>query len=267
MIRVAELFSKNHTVFIYGQEKYQHKETIHKCKSLKECIDASDTIISGMPFSKDGVLVNSPYSEHKIKLEELNAKLENKTLIAGGIQTQFYENKTITNIDLLECEELTILNAIPTAEGTIKIAIEETETTIHESNVMILGYGRIGKILCKNFHDLGAKVYCAARKEADLAWIREEGYDPIQYQEIPKEASKIDIIINTVPSLVVEEKVIKQLKESCVIIDVASSPGGVDKNVAKMYNIKVITALGIPGKIAPMTAARYIKEIIDKKVK
>ena len=211
-------------------------------------------------------IVNAPFSDNEIKLEEIYHNIENKIFIAGGIPIQFYENKMIKNIDLLQLETLTILNAIPTAEGTIKIAIEETEITIHESKIMIFGYGRIGKILCKNLKDLGANIYCVARREEDLTWIREEGYIPVSYQEVENKASKVDIIINTVPSLVIEEKIIKQLKKSCLIIDVASNPGGVDKNIAKRYKIKVITALGIPGKIAPLTAAEYIKEVIEKEL-
>lgn len=265
MIRVGELFSKNHTVFIYGQEKYNHKD-IHVCKKLEECIEKSDVIISSIPFSRDNVSVIAPYSEQEIKLEDIYTKLKYKTFIAGGIPQQFYEDKSIHNIDLLDYEELTILNAIPTVEGTIKIAIEETESTIHESNVMIFGYGRIGKILCKSFQNLGANVYCVARKDTDLAWVREERYIPVEYSEVPNEANKIDIIINTVPNPVIEEGTIKKLKENCLIIDIASNPGGLDKNIAKRYKIKVITALGIPGKIAPRTAAKYIKEVIEKTI-
>lgn len=266
MVRLAELFSENHTVFIYGQEKYNHKNHIHFCENLQECLNSSNILISGMPLSKDNIIVNAPYSDKEIRLEEIYSNIENKTFIAGGIPIQFYENKTIKNIDLLQIEELTILNAIPTAEGTIKIAIEETETTIHESKIMIFGYGRIGKILCERLKYLGADIYCVARKEEDLTWIREEGYIPVTYQEIENNADKIDIIINTVPSLVIEEKIIRKLKQSCLVIDVASNPGGVDKNMAKRYKIKVITALGIPGKIAPLTTAKYIKETIEKEL-
>lgn len=283
MIKLAQLLSEDYTVFIYGQENYnehiqnnmpeqnvcikEKNSNIHDCHSLKECCDNSDIIISGMPLSRDGVTINAPYSRHEINLEEIYTYIQDKIFVAGGIPIQFYENKTIKNIDLLQSEELTILNAIPTAEGTIKIAIEETEITIHESNIMILGYGRIGKILCKNFKNLGAKVYCVARKEADLAWIREEGYIPIEYNELENISNKMDIVINTVPSLVIKEKMLKNLKKSCIIIDVASNPGGVDKNMTKRYKIKEITALGIPGKIAPLTAAKYIKESIEKELK
>lgn len=269
-MRLIELLSDNYTVFIYGQEKYFdinkqiQKRNIHRCSDIKECINNSNIIISGIPFSRDNTTVNSLYANNIIKIDEMYLNMENKTFIAGGIPEQFYENKTIKNIDLLEVEELTILNAIPSAEGTIKIAIEETETTIHESNILVLGFGRIGKILCKDLKGLGANIYCTARKESDLAWIREERYIPVKYEEIEKIAGDIDIIINTVPVYIIKENILKKLKKSCPIIDIASNPGGVDKNMAKMYNIKVVTALGIPGKIAPLTAAKYIKYIIEK---
>ena len=270
MIRLAELLSYDYTVFVFGQEKYFENctnEKIHICENLRKAINNSNKIIGGMPLTRDGVTVESPYSDEKIKLEELNFILEDKTFIAGGIPAEFYENKTIKNIDLLKIKGLTILNAIPTVEGIIKIAIEETETTIHESNILITGYGRIGKILCKKLSTFGANIYCVEREKENRVWIREEGYIPLNYNEIEAYAQKIDLIINTVPSIIIEEKILKKLKKDCVIIDIASLPGGVDKNIAKMYKIKVIRALGLPGKIAPKTSAKYIKEVIEEEIK
>lgn len=267
MVRLAELLSYKHTVFIYGQEKYFENninKKIYICEKPEECIENSYKIISAIPLSRDNLTINSPYSDKIIQLDEINRLLENKIFIAGGIPIQFYENKTIKNVDLLKSEKLTILNAIPTVEGTIKIAIEETEKTIHESNILITGYGRIGKILCKTLKALGANVYCASREETDFAWIREERNIPVKYNEIANYAENIDIIINTVPALVIDKKIIENLNCNCLIIDIASNPGGVDKNVAKLYKIKVVTALGIPGKIAPKTSAEYIKEIIEE---
>lgn len=270
MVRLAELFSfESNTVFIYGQEKYfgieeNKKENIRVCKDLEECINNANIVISSIPLSKDNITVNSPYSNELIRLDKLYQNLKGKTFFAGNIPEYFYEDEKITNIDLLKLEELTILNAIPTVEGTIKIAIEEMEDTIHESNVLIYGFGRIGKILCKRFFDLGANIYCVARKESDLAWIREARYTPLKYEEVSKYAEQINLIINTVPSIVIGENIVEKLKKDCLIIDVASNPGGIDKEIAKIYNIKVITALGIPGKIAPRTAARYIKTVIEK---
>lgn len=267
MVRLAELLSCNHTVFIYGQEKYFENninKNIHICENIIECIEKSNKVISGIPLTRDNVTINSPYSDIVIELDKINRLLENKIFIAGGIPIQFYENKTIRNIDLLKSEKLTILNAIPTVEGTIKIVIEETEKTIHESNILITGYGRTGKMLCKSLNALGANIYCAAKGEGDLTWVRKEKYKAVKYNEIVNYAQDIDIIINTVPALVIEEKIIQKLDKNCLIIDIASNPGGVDKNIAKLYKIKVITALGIPGKVAPRTSAEYIKEIIEE---
>ena len=267
IIRLAQMYAKEgKKVYTYGLEKYFNENTednIAVCQNLQETIDKSDTIISGMPFSKDGINVNTPYSEEKIKLEKLKDKLLGKIFIAGGIPQNFYKEK-IKNIDLLENEELTILNAIPTVEGTIKIAINEREETIHESNVLICGYGRIGKILCNEFNALGANIYCAARKEADLAWIREKRYIPLTYKEIIKYAYKIDLIINTVPTMVVDKEKLEYFNKNVLMIDVASNPGGIDKVYANEIGIKVITALGIPGKEMPLTAAKYIKDVIDR---
>ena len=266
MIRLVELLSYDYTVFIFGQERYFENctnEKIYICRDIEKAINCSNKIISAIPLTRDGIIIDSPYSDKKIKLEDLNFLLENKIFIAGGIPIEFYENKTVRNIDLLKLEELAILNAIPTVEGTIKIIIEETESTIHESNILITGYGRIGKILCSKLSDLGANIYCAAREKENLVWLREEGYVPIEYNELEGYAESIDVIINTVPSIVIKEKMLSKLKKDCIIIDIASLPGGVDKNIAKLYKIKVIRALGLPGKIAPKTSAKYIKEVIE----
>ncbi len=301
--KLAEMYAEEKcNVYTYGLEKYfnyynkiennieeinskelennlnksKQYENIFLCNSLESAVAKSNCIISGMPFTKDNITVNAPFAKEEIKLEKLKSILfaenTNKKFFAGGIpKDYFYEKETkklenIDLIDLLQIEELTILNAIPTVEGTIKIAIEQREETIHESNVLICGYGRIGKILCDRFSKLGANVYCVARKESDLAWIREKRYTPLIYSELPNFAGKIDIIINTVPYIVLTETQLKLFNNNVLIIDVASNPGGIDKADAQKLGLKVITALGIPGKEMPKTAGKYIKEVVDSKL-
>ena len=273
IIRLAQMYAKEvKNVYTYGLEKYflsynlieeKKYENIKLCNNIKEAVTNCNVVISSMPFSKDGENINAPFSKTQIKIEDLKNELNKKTFIAGGIPNDFYD-ESIKNIDLLQIDELTILNAIPTVEGTIKIAIEEREETIHESNVLICGFGRIGKILCNRFKALGTNVYCAARKETDLAWIREKRYFPIRYGELCEYADRFDIVVNTVPSLIIKGKELDSFSKNVLIIDVASAPGGIDKEYAEKRKIKVITALGIPGKQMPTTAARYIKEIINK---
>lgn len=61
-------------------------------------------------------------------------------------------------------EELAVLNTIATAEGAIEIAIANTNKILHGSNVLVLGFGRIGKVLARKLAGLSTKVTCAARK-------------------------------------------------------------------------------------------------------
>lgn len=280
IVRLVEMYAKEEcNVYTYGLEKYfdNRQKNIFLCNSIEETMKNSNYIVSGMPFTKDNITVNAPFANEEIKLEELKNKLfkenSSKKIFAGGIPKDYYiekETKKLENInlvDLLKIEELTILNAIPTVEGTIKIAIEEREDTIHESNVLICGFGRIGKILCDRFGKLGANVHCVARKESDLAWIREKRYTPLLYSELPRFSNRFDIIINTVPHIVLTEEQLKLFNKNVLIIDVASNPGGIDKEGAQKLGLKVITALGIPGKEMPKTAGRYIKETIDKLIK
>lgn len=267
IVRLAELYAKEENkVYTYGLEKYfdeNKNNNVIICSNVKESINKSEIIVSGVPISKNGIHINAPYSKKEINLESVKNLLKNKVLVAGNIPTEF-NTESIKNIDLLKIEELTILNAIPTAEGTIKIIIEQMEKTIHESNILICGYGRIGKILCKRLSTFGANIYCAARRDSDLAWIREAGYFPVRYSEIKKYGTSIDVVINTVPVIILKEEELKSLRNDVLIIDVASNPGGIDKEKAKDLKLKVITALGIPGKEMPISAASYIKEIIDK---
>ena len=48
-----------------------------------------------------------------------------------------------------------------------------------------------------------------------------------------------------------------------MIIDLASAPGGVDMDYAKQSRMNVIWALSLPGKVAPLTAGKIIKESIE----
>lgn len=277
LIRLAEMFTKekDKQIYTYGLEKYFSDKEIDKniiiCKNIEEIFINSKYIISSIPLSKNGKYINTSFTDEKILIEELKGRLVKNQqnydyFISGNIPTEFYD-ENIKCVDLLKSEAFNILNAIPTVEGSIKIVLEEREETIHESTVLICGFGKIGKILCDRFKKLGATVFCAARKESDLTWIREAGYVPIKYDEIKGYGGIFDILINTVPSLVIDKDKLEFFDKDILLIDLASNPGGIDKEAVKEKNLKLIVALGIPGKDMPKTAGRYIKEEIEKLMK
>ena len=75
-----------------------------------------------------------------------------------------------------------------------------------------------------------------------------------------------DLIINTVPVLVIDSKIIAQMRPQTLIIDLASPPGGVDFEAAKKQNIQVITAPGLPGRVAPKSAGEILAATIPKQI-
>lgn len=271
IIRLAEILTKeNYLVYIYGLEKYNFiDKNIIKCSSIKEVCNNCENIVSGVPFSKDSILLNTPFSNEKITINELIKQIKNKTLIAGGIsknneEKAFKENIKI--IDLLKIEELTVLNVIPTVEGAIKVAIEQTEFTLNGSKCLILGFGRIGKLLAKSLKSLGTQVYCVARKESDLAWIKAYGYNGINLKNLDKELNnKYDIIFNTIPNVVLDIEKLRKIRDNnTLIIELASKPGGVDYEAVEQLKIRVVNAPGLPGKVAPLTSAINIKKVLER---
>ena len=211
------------------------------------------------------LLVNAPFGEKEISIREMIHYLEGKILIAGSISPEIYDmanDEYIEIIDIMKREELAVLNTISTAEGAIEIAISNTNKIIHGSEVLILGFGRIGKVLARKMAGLSAKVTCAARKDEDLAWIRAYGHKETNINALGENLSQYDIILNTVPHLVLNKERLQYVKKDALLIDLASNPGGIDKKEAKELKLKLVWALALPGKVAPVTTAEFIKDTI-----
>ncbi len=269
IVNLIELLSKDDfMVYTYGLENSEElieSSNIKKCRSIPEVVNSSEIIIGPVPMANDSEFLSAPFAEEKILVDELIKEMSNKNKIflAGKISEKLSERLqegNIKSIDLLKREELVVLNTIATAEGTIQIAMENTTKTIHGSNILIMGFGRVGKVLAKMLDGIGAKVSCEARKNADIAWIKAYGYTPIHLSELDGVLENYDIIINTIPFQILDENKLQHVKKECTIIDLSSNPGGVDRNAARRIGLKLIWALSLPGRVAPMTSAEFIKE-------
>ena len=162
----------------------------------------------------------------------------------------------------MEREELAILNTIATAEGAIEVAINNTDRILQGANVLVLGFGRVAKIVANKFSNLSAKVTCSARKKTDLAWIEAYGYNSLDINDMVYYLKDFDIIINTVPQVIINERELKHMNSNVLLIDLASTPGGFDSKTAINMGLKYVWALALPGKVAPKTSAKIIKETI-----
>ena len=159
----------------------------------------------------------------------------------------------LTLTDYLSREELAVRNGVPTAEGAIEAAMDATDVTLCGTPCLVIGFGRIGKLLAHRLRGLGAEVTVSARRLDDLAWIDAFGYRGLRTNRLAGRLGSFRVVFNTV----------RELPRECVLLELASQPG-FDRAAAEARGLKCIAAPGLPGRAAPETAARAIKLTLEK---
>lgn len=266
---IHQFAQEGYQILTFGLENLSFPEglSIQFCDTLASCIHGADIVILPFPYTSDNETITTSFSSVSINTNDVLRQMNGtQLLLAGRVDKHLSDLASLYNVHLIdygEREELLISNAIPTVEAALEIAIKETSHTIHNSHCLVLGYGRIGKILAKDLHALGAKTYVAARKHRDLSWIDANGYIGISFPDLINHIKNFDIIYNTVPTTVLDFPLLSQVNPSSLIIDLASKPGGVDFETAKILDKKVIWALSLPGKTAPKTAGNIIHNTIQ----
>lgn len=216
-----------------------------------------DAIIFPLPTTRDGVFITNKLSDDKIKLSDILERITNQKILCGN-----YSLDGLSYHDYGKDEATAILNAVPTAEGAIAIAVNNTPFTLWKSKCLVVGYGKIGKALSGRLSSLGAHVTVSARKNTDFAFIEANGFEAIHTSNIKETAEKYDIIFNTVEATVITHEVLEKCRKDCLLIELSSRPFGIDFKAAKELGKNVILAEGLPGKIAPKTAADILSASI-----
>ncbi|MGO1469517.1 MAG: dipicolinate synthase subunit DpsA [Tissierella sp.] len=259
------LLEKEHKVNLYGFKELDVDKQIKDFDSISSALEDVDILVAPIPVSKDGIHINAPYAKGEILIEEVFRNMNKEQLFIGGKTSDYLamkEHYEIQIVDILDREEMAVLNAIPSAEGGLQIALEEMPITLHGSNAMILGFGRIGKAMSNMLKGLGSNVYVLARKHSDISWIRMYGYNPLYIYDLKEKLKDMDLIFNTIPQMILDKGILKVIDKQTLIVDLASMPGGVNMHAAKEMDIKVIHALGLPGKVAPISSANFMLETI-----
>jgi len=211
----------------------------------------------------DDGIVPTLFTDSGIKLTDdfLEALPKTSKVITGMAKSylrKICEKHRLELIELFERDDVAIYNSIPTAEGALMMAIQNTDITIHGSNCIVLGLGRTGLTMARTLKALGAHVKAGVRRDEAFARAFEMGFEPFYMQDLARHAGNIDLIFNTIPTMIVTAQVIAQLPQRACIIDLASKPGGTDFRFAEKRGIKALLAPGLPGIVAPKTAGRII---------
>ena len=238
-------------------------------EDITELNDSIDVLVLPPVTTNDGKTVNTPFYNKNLYINDVLKHLAPNALIFGGniSESLFKElcenNYTVT--DYFKNEKLILANTIPTAEGALQIALEETPYVLRNAKTAVLGFGRVGRETAKLFKSVGAEVSVFDRKESKRNAAEKIGLDAYDFGA--DELYSSSIIINTVPALVVSKEVLKKISANTLIIDLASKPGGVDLKYARIKGMNVIWALSLPGKVAPVTSGEIIAKTIISCIK
>ncbi|MCY8522298.1 dipicolinic acid synthetase subunit A [Bacillus atrophaeus] len=267
---IRKLTEQQANIYLVGFDQLDHGFTgAVKCKIDEIAFQQIDSII--LPVSAttgEGVVATVFSNEEVVLKQEHLEQTPAHCVIYSGISNTYLEKiATVANrklVKLFERDDIAIFNSIPTVEGTIMMAIQHTDYTIHGSRVAVLGLGRTGMTIARTFAALGAKVKVGARSSAHLARISEMGLAPFQIDELTENVKDIDICINTVPSMVLNQAVLSRMTPKTLILDLASRPGGTDFKYAEKQGIKALLAPGLPGIVAPKTAGQILANVLSK---
>lgn len=222
-----------------------------------------------LPFpraSRDG-FIPAPTGKRPIPVHEVASLIgEGAFVMSGALDEELARTASQKDWKLLlpssdpNFEEK---NAMPSAEGAIYAAMQKADYTICTSTCLIIGPGRIGRELARMLLGIGAKVFMAARREEALKQAADMGCVPVPMEALPIASREADILFNTAPAMVAGEAVMAALPSHALAIDLASAPYGIDLEAAKRHGINAWREGGIPGRYAPLTAARLLLDYFE----
>lgn len=235
------------------------------CTSVEDATQSSDKILFGIPFAKNGE-ISAPLCNQKISPDDFLKYVEPHHTIIGGMLGDFkckFEEKGAFCADYGLREDFCLLNAVPTVEAVIAILIEKLPVTLWGSKILVMGYGRIGKLLSDRLSALGADVTVTARRSTDFALARIKGVKCERTDSYINNGNGYRAVINTIPKKILTEKSFSCLSRECLVVDVSSYPGYVSQEEGALHGVEVMGAFSLPGKSSPVTAGRIIADVAE----
>lgn len=257
---VQRLRKDGHTVHCFDLELGDLPPSCHTA-SLHTAVCTAQCIILPTPVYKGGML-NAPLGSCVVTPEELAQTLPPHVPIFGGsIPEDFLQlcsRRGVYPVDLLSLEAVAVKNAALTAECAVQVILREIPYTLNGCPILILGAGRIGRLLGLKLRALGAAVTAAARKDADRAWCAALGLTPVDFPELASVLPQVRLLINTIPAQVLSQAQLSLLPQDALLFELASKPGGFPSTDLHT----VIGCGGLPGTYAPQSAADIIADTI-----
>ena len=269
---IRKLLADGHHVKVFSLGVSPEKVTRAEISStLEKALTDCDVLLLPLPLTRDGVNVNLTEPSQAVSIDTIVQackKVSNRIVFGGLIPSSILEISRSLGVELIDFyknEELQQKNALPSAEGAIMVAMENTDRVVEDMKALVCGYGRIGKILARKLKLLGASVSVAARRDEVLCEIAMSGFTPIDIKrpdDLIAVSNNSDVIFNTITTQIFTRQIVEKISGDPLYIEIASSPGGIDVQSAREFGMRIIFAPSLPGKYAPASAGEYIFETI-----
>lgn len=264
-------------VLVFGGDK-RYEEVVNYLKKANYDVDVSLDIEKINPSIYDGIIlpVLGIDDGYKVGSEFLGKDFfvdtKEQVKIFSGIKTKALNSMlTMANREclyLMQESDVVRQNIVPTVEGILADIIDNTDVTIHDSNIMVIGYGNVGKYLVNVLDNLKANVHIGINQEDDYNHLMSDGKKVFFTNDSLMNAYLriSDIIINTAPSLVLRKEHIPYINDNAYILDIASKPYGIDQDAFNKNNVDFKIYSSIPSKVAPKTAGMILARKIKSKL-
>ena len=272
IVRMCHLLTADgHTVRCCGLDKAPGAAALSQQSTPETAVAGADCVVLPLPVRGGPGLLNTPLSDQELPLERVfGAVTPGQLVCAGMVDGETLALATARGLELRDYyrrEELAVMNAVATAEGAIALLIRDTAITLWDARVLVLGFGRVGKLLAQRLRGLGARVSVSSRRCGDMAWCRALGYEALDTRTLEGRLADFDVVVNTIPARVLEEARLRELKTDALVLDLASRPGGTDFPAASRLGVRAVWALSLPGEVAPVSAGAIIRDTIYNIIK
>lgn len=229
-----------------------------------DTLGAGDVFILPMPAERDGYL-NAPFCKKKRRLNEIFQMLPQSAFVCGGKlgdeAAAEAKNRGVRLYDYMRSPTLTVGNAAITAEGALRILMDASPRCLTELKILVIGRGRIGKLIGDKLRALGADTHVMSGNPEAAELARVTGF---KITEKGGDVSDFDIVVNTAPAAVLTEERQRSLKNGCFLLELASK-SGFDETLVS--HCRLINAPGLPAKYAPESAAALVSDAVKTLVK
>lgn len=243
----------------------------------QEAVRGADAILLPMPATTDGVRIRTQRQNASLRFPSLLEMLPERSCILGGRLPDSWQQTARERghyvEDYAESDVLQLYNALPTVEAAICLAMQSLPVTLFSTRVCVIGYGRIASLLAERLVSLGADVTVYARRERDMVHATLRGARGVQIKgegegstlaAIPPDCR---VLFNTVPQRILSRPILERLPKGCLLMELASAPGGFDPLLAESLGLCPMLASALPGKHFPESAGRLLAGYLSERLR